>query len=520
MQQPSDAKIHINEEDNRNTSKKFDAWIKSTEKYGLINNPDALKMLEDPAVYMYAFFKDHKGDKLKLYPYQDMIINDQKKRVIVSAANQIGKSITLCCKALHFALTNPGKTVLLVSKTLPQSKDLLREMRRLLNSSNFNWKEQVGDAENKTELYFTHTKKEKGKKPKNLDQSRIVCVPATEAALGYAADLLLLDELAFYDEGRYFFYQIAQPRTYTTKGQIIVFSNPNGQQGVFWELWKDADFSKYSFNFLDCPTNTLEEYQKLRKKLTRAEFDSTVDSKFTSPEGAFLTDNELKAMIDDKIPNTLPIVTQPIYVGLDLAKVKDRTVRVIGIPIRNPDSEDMTPHLKVLNIKEYPQGTEYTEVIDDLEVLFNHYKQTGVASVGFDATGVGKAVEEMLRNRGIPAVPVIFSLENKSRLFTNFKFLAEQKKLTMPNMEEAFFQFSQLRFKRNSRGYLQVHHENENDRDDIPDAVAILVEVAISPGSTPVSFTFIPHNDENENMINHTNHIIKPKTTFNPIEII
>ena len=69
--------------------------------------------------------------------------------------------------------------------------------------------------------------------------------------------LELIDELAFYDDGEYVYEQILQPRTYTTKGQIIVFTNPNGQQGICWKMWNDPMFHRYKFNFLDCPTMTL-----------------------------------------------------------------------------------------------------------------------------------------------------------------------------------------------------------------------------------------------------------------------
>jgi hypothetical protein len=358
----------------------------------------------------------------------------------------------------------------------------------------------VGDAENKTEIYFTHDKRdEKGRIIQKLEQSRIVCVPATEAALGYAADLLLLDELAFYENGRYFYYQIAQPRTYTTKGQIKSFSNPNGQQGIYWEFWNDPDFTRFNFSFLDCPTNTKEEYENLKRKLTRSQFDSTVDSRFTTPEGGFFTDIEIKEMLDEGISNHLPLVTQPIFMAYDFAKVRDSTVLTMGIRAPSKYDKDVI-NLKVLYIKEYPQGTDYTEIVNEAKRIYNQYQHTGVGAVGFDASGVGKAVEEFFKERQIPVIPVDFNLQNKARIYTNFKLMAEQRRITMPHLEEAFYQLSQLRFKTSSRGYLMVHHENESDKDDIPDSVAILNEVAIFGQPTKVSMTFI--GDDGETFIN------------------
>ena len=138
------------------TAAKFAEWDDVVEK-NLIEGSEqqqayVLQLLQDPTIYTYAFFKNKNSEPMKLYPYQDLIINDPHRRVLFAAANQIGKSVTLCCKALHFALTHPGTTTLMVSKTLPQSKDLLREIKRLLQTSSLDYKATVGDTETKTEI--------------------------------------------------------------------------------------------------------------------------------------------------------------------------------------------------------------------------------------------------------------------------------------------------------------------------------------------------------------------------------
>ena len=281
------------------TAEKFKSWDKVLKEEWLESeDPEKQKkvylMLLDPTIYAYAFFKNpkHLNQRFKCYSYQDVIINDYHKRILFIAANQIGKSIALCLKAITFSLLNPGTTVMLTSKTFPQSKDLLRQIKQFLQNSRLDYKYDIGDTETKTEIYFKHFEEEEVydekldktfTQMKELPQSRIICVPATEAALSYAVDLALEDELFFYDDGDDFHKRIIQPRTYTTKGQIIVFSNPNGQQGIGWELRNDEDFHVYIFNFLDCPTNTQEEFDRLSKNLTREQIDSTLLAVFTSP---------------------------------------------------------------------------------------------------------------------------------------------------------------------------------------------------------------------------------------------
>jgi len=492
------------------TSKKFLTWdlilennILETGTEEEINN--AYSLLQDPTIYAYAFFRDPRNSnkRFRLYPYQDAIINDPHKRIFFAAANQIGKSITLCVKAIHFTLMNPGSTVLMISKTLPQSKDLLRQIKQFLQNSRLDFEYDIGDSDTKTEIYLKHFKVEKVydaeldnefDKRIELPQSRIGCVPATGAALGYPADLELIDELAFYDDGEYVYEQILQPRTYTTKGQIIVFTNPNGQQGICWKLWNDTWFHRYKFNFLDCPTNTQEEFDRLSLSLTMEKIDSTMLAIFTSPEGGFLTLNERKDMQEERSSMLPSVITQPLYIFFDWGKALDRTIRIIGVP-KEYSKDDWAPGVHVYEMKEYPQHTPYTDIIDgDLKDLIMTTKPELIAMGGWDNAGVGKGLEDFTKRveqLGVQAMPVEFSLENKSRIYTLFKLLAEQRRIKLPSVDTCDKQLSMLRFKTTSRGHLQVHHENERDRDDFPDAIAGLCSLVIQPANAPVTCEII-----------------------------
>ncbi len=494
----------------RKTAAKFEAWDDILEKNTLDNgSPKEIKtayaLLQDPTIYAYAFFKDPRNpnNRFKLYYYQDAIINDPHKRIFFAAANQIGKSITLCLKGVHFALMSPGVTVLMTSKTLPQSKDLLRQIKQFLQNSRLDFVYDIGDSDTKTEIYLRHFKTESVYDKElekwfdrkiELPQSRVICVPATEAALGYPVDLALIDELHFYDDGEYFYEQILQPRTYTTKGQIIVFTNPNGQQGIGWKLWNDPRFHRYKFNFLDCPTNTQEEFDTLSKSLTRERIDSTMLAIFTSPEGGFLTLEERNDMQKGRVSILPSVLTQPIYIFFDWGKVNDRTIRIIGVP-NNYNKDDWAPGVYVYEMIEYPKDTPYTEIIDvDLKNLIIETKPAMVAMVGWDNTGVGKGLEDFTKRveqLGVQAMPVEFSLENKSRIYTLFKLLAEQRRLDLPRIDECNKQLSMLRFKTTTRGHLQVHHENERDRDDFPDAIAGLCSLIIQPANAPITCEII-----------------------------
>ena len=64
-------------------------------------------------------------------------------------------------------------------------------------------------------------------------------------------------------------------------------------------------------------------------------------------------------------------------------------------------------------------------------------------------------------------------------------------RLKIPYVKECDKQLSMLRFKKSTRGNLQVHHENERDRDDFPDSIAGLCSMIINPESPPITCELI-----------------------------
>lgn len=500
----------ITTEMRKRTEKKFSSWDEVLRrgflKEGHRKEKYAYGLLNDPTIFTYAFDLDEDSNPFKMYPYQDMFMNDTNKRALFAGANQIGKTLPVMKKAKHFALTRPGTITMVFSKTYTLSKDFIYRIKGFMKSSTLDYDTNTIEADNKTELHIRHFDriKEDGKwVDKELKNSRIISVPATEGALSYPANLVIMDEIAFYENSIYVYYQIAQPRTYTTKGQIMFVSNPNGRRGVFWDLWQNPMYSRYQFNFLDKPGNTQAEWDFLKKDLPSAIFDSTVASIFTDTEGGFFTWQERKIMFDNERVNQLPILlTKPIYIAIDWGKVKDRTVVAMG----HREGLAEFPWIHVPFIKEYPQKFPNTRVLEELYGWIQAFKPHNVAMLGWDNTGYGGGLEDyMIRieNMGVVLNPVVFSLESKSRMYTLFKVLAERnvkgiKGISLPRHDEADRQLSNLIFTTTSRGHLKVKHMEDSDRDDIPDALAILCSMIINPENPPVTATIISEDEDGE----------------------
>lgn len=460
----------------------------------LLESPEVYALaLKDPTIYALWNLRNNEMKPLQFAPYQDAIANchydfdemNPNRFIVFAAANQIGKSYLLDSISIFHLFTKKNVNIVLVSKSLPQSKFLLSSIRQLLNLSRFSatWQNDLGDTNNQTMLTL-----------ENKEQryiNRLICAPSGEGLLGYPVHYLFLDEADFYEEGKNFFDKVALPRTNTTKGQIIVFSSPNPDisrnQSLLWDCWNGGLFQrKFRFRYLDAPWNTQAGYEKMRRHKANYIFRATFDAEFPEDQGAFFKRTEIQDMLQQDWDNQLPVVDTPLFMGIDFAKIRDNTVLTLGTLI-NPD-DDM-PTLEVRYVQVFDQGTDYRDVVARIKQIFDYYSGVGrdIVDIGYDATGVGLAVEEFLVDAGLNGTPVTFTLPEKTRMYANFKMLAEQRRIKIVYDERTEDQLSSLVFKPTASGkYQTVAHLKEDMHDDIPDSLACLIDVALNQ-SAPVS---------------------------------
>lgn len=480
----------ITQEDRLKTEIKFLQWDKLRDKE---LTPKDLNLLYDPTIFAYAFLTNTQNKPLKLFPYQDMIINDRSRFVQWAAANQIGKTLTLAVKGIHHALMVNNACVLVMANKYELSKKVLNDMRDLLARAKFPVEE--GEKDNVTTLEI-----------KNFDKrgsSRIIAVPPTEAALSYTVTLSLDDEVGFWENSQKLYNTIVETRTNMTKnwknpnftmGQIVLVSNPNRRQGIFYKIWaEDSRYSKYRFNFLDCPMNTKAEWDSARSRLTIDEFDSTYAAVFTSAEGSFITETEFNAAVSEE-PIGLDAFSN-IYLGLDKAgtDVSSRNTdssALCGFSVyKNDKGENCT---KMRYYKVFPPNTPSKEIYSEILRLFKNYSVSGIA---YDKVGVGDSVRGALIDIGIPdskIYPLTYSLPNKTDVYQNLKLLYEQRRIQHPDIQELRNELLHLEVTRQEgSNYIKVHHESREFHDDIADSCANSCYLALRLTTPSVSVTFV-----------------------------
>ncbi len=172
-------------------------------------------------------------------PNQVKVLEVQDKNIILNCSRQWGKSTVAAIKAVHHAILNPESTILVVSKTVRQSGELLLKAAFFLERAEIHF---TGDRVNRVSLLLPN-------------RSRILAVPGEESNIRgiSAVHLLIIDEAARVKRE---VFDATSPMLATTNGQMMLLSTPWDRRGFFWEVWDKGDpahWFKLAVPATECP---------------------------------------------------------------------------------------------------------------------------------------------------------------------------------------------------------------------------------------------------------------------------
>lgn len=164
-------------------------------------------------------------------PWQAELLHTSDEFVLVLASRQVGKSTTIACTV--WSMLSKGKFVVLIAPSERQSKELFRKVMAFKHRSHI-----MAVRSTQTELELSNG-------------GRLVCAPSSSDTIrGYSAvDCLVLDEAAFMDDDTI----TAVLPMRAEDGRILMSSTPNGDKGMFRDLWKDGDVRRISARSIDIP---------------------------------------------------------------------------------------------------------------------------------------------------------------------------------------------------------------------------------------------------------------------------
>jgi Terminase RNaseH-like domain len=191
------------------------------------------------------------------YDYQSSLVLaiEENSKVVIVKSRQMGISETICCYLLMRAVTEPGFTAIVFSKTLDDSGALGRRIRHMAQSLGLLCPEFASESDKK--LSF-----------KRLGS--ISFLPGTSrSARGIASvSVIFFDEAAFID-GIDGIYQAAGATTSMLgdRAKFIFNSTPNGRSGLFYRLMisgaEDKKRALQACKDIGAPTNNIKAFERL-----------------------------------------------------------------------------------------------------------------------------------------------------------------------------------------------------------------------------------------------------------------
>lgn len=261
---------------------------------------EILRCGKDPAYFIkkYAKIQHPKRGTIpfETYPFQDdCIVDFQQHRLnIVLKSRQLGLSTVCAAYAAWLAIFYKDKNVLVIATKLSTAMNFIKKVKVILQSLP-PWLLLPKYEPTKQAVAFSNG-------------SQIVAIPtSSDAGRSEALSLLIIDEAAFIRDFEEIWTGLAP--TFSTGGNAIILSTPNGVGGQYYRLWSEAvagqnDFNPIRLSWEVHPEHDHDWYVKETRSLPRRKIAQEYDCDFISSGDTFLQPSDiedLRALIKDPI---------------------------------------------------------------------------------------------------------------------------------------------------------------------------------------------------------------------------
>lgn len=422
--------------------------------------------LEDLILDPVSFFIMATG--FSPYPYQEEILLDSVKQIIIKSGRQLGKTEVIAVKILHFAILNPRKQVLVIAPTMRQSKILFDKIDSIFKRVKSLYKLVVVKRSD-------YLKLDNG--------SEIYCLPSGEGDTirGFSPDMLVKDEAAYIKDKVYF---ATEPMLLVKDGQYVLISTPAGKIGKFYEHWVEENgWSKYDIPLTKCPMITPEKVSDLRSKKTDIEFRQEYMAEFIEQLDTYFPMTLIKESLGGE-EESGPEQGFDYFMGLDVARFgADETVWTI---VKYSPKDESYSVVRIYN----EEKGAITSVVGK---TINYQGLWKCKWIYVDEGGLGAGAFDSLKAQGFPVRPVDFGKNNLAKggdnnriaIYKNLKWLMENKKIRLLNHSRLILQIQQMIYEFTEQGHLKLRHP-DNGHDDYPDSLALALSSNITGGDVRV----------------------------------
>jgi hypothetical protein len=262
-------------------------------------------------------------------PWQKKVLTSTARQLLMCCSRQTGKSRTAAALALKTALLEAPAEVLIVSRTLRQSAELLlkvKEMRRWLRAG-----ASGGMRPRKRRQWVPMPYKEWEVLQKRYEDgeaadgetmvrdsvlseqlangSRIISLPGkADTFVGFSPDLLIIDEAARVPDDT---YRACRPMLSVSGGRLVLLSTPFGKRGFFYSEWERCEeaarqgrpepWERYQVKVTECPRISPEFLEDERLALGDRWWKQEYFCSFEDAVGAVFTHDVIHGMLDQSV---------------------------------------------------------------------------------------------------------------------------------------------------------------------------------------------------------------------------
>lgn len=427
-------------------------------------------LLNNPSYFAKEFLK-LRGHAVHVLAHQEKILRSVKRYLVIRCGRQIGKTLVICIKAVHYAFTNPHKRILIIAPSQRQSSRMFKIIRGFIYNSKY-LKRSIDHSESQTQTEINLT-----------NGVTILCLPAhPDTIRGESGDLVIIDEAAFVEDDIY--YETIEPMTASTGGMIWLISTPKGKRGFFYHASRYANEKKYNWTEFFFPSEVATKYIREDTGKPQIDPDFLKTKKETLPDhiyrqeyGAefieardnYFTTELIQQCVRPILQLNKGIENRTYYLGSDLAKKQDKFVVIIMEVIDSFEDDGKNYAQGEVVYTLHLEGATYhkqVRIIKDLMERFN------IAKAWIDRTGVGEMPYEALKELRIEGVTM--SLPKKETLYSNLRLQMERQAILFPPVELLLKELKELRYEYTVGGsHMKFFGEKF---DDYPDALALVCQ--------------------------------------------
>lgn len=281
-----------------------------------------VKCYRDPLYFFrkYTYIINTDGEKLNFKPYtfqlQMIKMFHSNRNSLAVTARQMGKTTTVACYILWYALFNKNKRIAILANKEKQAKEVLSRVQQAYEDLPFFLQARAGVMVwNKLSI--------------ELENGSVVEAFATtpDSIRGKSIALLYVDEAAFVENDEEFFKATLPVVSGGKESKIILTSTPKGARGKFYKYYKAS-----IENAPDCYANVVatwdmhpdrDEEWESKTRAESEDFEQEYNCKFSGSSGTLIPSTIIQDMVLanpvkqlDKLNIYIPYDEKNKYVGV------------------------------------------------------------------------------------------------------------------------------------------------------------------------------------------------------------